>query len=140
MISPTAEYALRAVVALAQRYDEAMTNPQLSEATRVPGPYLSKVLQTLVRGEIVRSQRGTGGGFRLARPPEEINVLEVVNVVDPVRRIRSCPLGLRSHGVNLCPLHRRLDNVAASMEQAFGATTIAELLSEAGPSRALCEK
>jgi len=40
----------------------------------------------------------------------------VVDVVEPVQRIRSCPLGLKSHGVSLCPLHQRLDAAMESVE------------------------
>ncbi|MCA9244244.1 MAG: Rrf2 family transcriptional regulator [Phycisphaerales bacterium] len=138
MISPTAEYALRAIVALAQRHDRAVVTPDLAKATRISAPYLSKILQSLGRAELVLSQRGVGGGFRLARAPGKMSVLEVINAVDPVRRIRTCPLGIASHGTRLCPLHRRLDDVAERTEQAFAETTIAELLSEDGPSKALC--
>lgn len=138
MISPTAEYALRAIVALAQRPDRAVVTPELAKATQISAPYLSKILQSLGRAELVLSQRGVGGGFRLARAPGEMSVLEVVNAVDPVKRIRTCPLGIESHGTRLCPLHRRLDDVAEQTERAFAETTIAELLSEDGPSKALC--
>ncbi len=138
MISPTAEYALRAIVALAQRQGSPVVTPDLAKATRISAPYLSKILQTLGRAGLVVSQRGTGGGFRLARAPESMSVLEVVNTVDPVRRIHACPLGIESHGTRLCPLHRRLDDMAEQIELTFSETTIAELLSEDGPSKALC--
>jgi hypothetical protein len=48
-------------------------------------------------------------------------------------------MDLASHGVNLCPLHRRLDNALASVEKAFGSTTLAEILSETGGSIPLCD-
>ena len=50
----------------------------------------------------------------LAKPPGELTILEVVNAVEPIGRIKTCPLGLSSHGVNLCPLHRRLDAALAA--------------------------
>lgn len=138
MISPSAEYALRAIVALAQRQGRSVVTPDLAKVTRISAPYLSKILQTLGRAGLVLSQRGTGGGFRLARTPDSISVLEVINAVDPVKRIHSCPLGIESHGTRLCPLHRRLDDVAEQTERTFSETTIAELLREDGPSKALC--
>lgn len=139
MFSQTVEYALRAVVHLADRAPAARTTDQIAEATRVPKAYLSKVLQSLVRAKIVQSQRGLGGGIALAKDPADLTILEVVNAVEPIVRIRQCPLGLTGHGVRLCPLHRRLDNALAMVETAFGSTTLAELLTEPTRSPPLCE-
>ena len=66
-----------------------------------------------------------------------MTVWDVVEVVDPLERIRTCPLGLKSHGVALCPLHRRLDEALASVEAAFRATTIAEVVADPSPSKPL---
>ncbi len=132
MISRTAEYALRAVVHLADcvNSDEAnssQTLEQIAAGTQVPSGYLSKVLQQLAKAGIVISQRGLGGGFRLARLPGEITVYDVVQPVDPIGRIPSCPLKLEAHANGLCPLHASLDAAAAHIEAAFRSTTIAQL-------------
>jgi Rrf2 family nitric oxide-sensitive transcriptional repressor len=129
MFSQTAEYALRAVVYLASKPEAAQTTLQIAEATKVPAGYLSKVLQGLARHGVVHAQRGLHGGFTLAAGPECLTVLDVLQAVDPIRRIRSCPLGLKGH-INLCPLHRRLDNALAMVEEALRSSTIAELLTE----------
>jgi DNA-binding IscR family transcriptional regulator len=97
------------------------------------------VLQGLVKAKILNSQRGLGGGITLNIEPDKLTLLEVINAVDPVKRIKTCPMDLASHGVNLCPLHRRLDNALASVEKAFGSTTLAEILSETGGSIPLCD-
>ena len=138
MISQTAEYALRAVVYLAQSESGPVTAQQVAEHTKVPSGYLSKVLQALARGGIVDSQRGLHGGFRLAHDPQKLTMLEVVNSVDAIQRIESCPLGLSSH-VNLCPLHKRLDEALAHIEVAFGNTSIKELMTPTTGSTPLCE-
>lgn len=139
LFSQTAEYALRAAVHLAASHGQPQTNQQIAEATRVPAGYLSKVLQSLGRAGLVRAQRGIGGGFTLSREPAEVTVLDVVNAVDPVQRIVTCPLGLKSHGKNLCPLHRKLDDALATVEAAFGSTTLAEVLASPGQRRPLCD-
>jgi Rrf2 family protein len=139
MLSQTVDYALRAVVHLADQAPSARTTDQIAVITHVPKAYLSKVLQNLSRAGIVSSQRGIGGGISLARPARELTILEVVNAVEPIGRIRTCPLGLKSHGVRLCPLHHRLDQALATVEEAFGATTLAELLAERTGSPPLCE-
>lgn len=138
VISQTVEYALRAVVHLASDPETARTTEEIAERTRVPRAYLSKVLQSLRKGGIVHSQRGVGGGMTLAKSPEELTILEVVNAVEPIQRIRTCPLGLASHGVHLCPLHHRLDAALAMVEAAFAKTTLAEVLAEPTRSIPLC--
>ena len=61
---------------------------------------------------------------------DEVTVLDVVNAVDPIRRIKKCPLGLAAHGVKLCPMHSRLDAALEAIEELFGNTTLAELLAD----------
>lgn len=139
MFSQTVEYALRAMVYLAGQEGEPRTTDQIAVATRVPKAYLSKVLQGLVRAGLVHSQRGLGGGMTLTKPSSAMTILEVVNAVEPIRRIRTCPLGLASHGMRLCPLHRRVDNAMATVESAFGGTTLAEVLAEPTESVPLCD-
>ena len=139
MLSQTVEYALRAVVCLADGSPAAKTTEQIARLTKVPRAYLSKVLQCLVREGIVLSNRGVGGGIRLAHDPAQLTILQVVNAVEPIQRIRVCPLNLKSHGAALCPLHRRLDDALAMLEQAFASTTLAEVLAEPTSSRPLCD-
>jgi Rrf2 family protein len=138
VFSQTVEYALRAVVHLASRSPEAQTTDQIASVTRVPRAYLSKVIQGLARGGIVQSQRGLGGGVTLSISPDRLTILQVINAVEPIERIRTCPLGLAAHGVRLCPLHRRLDNALALVEEAFASTTLAEVLAEPSRSVPLC--
>ena len=138
MISLTAEYALRAIVYIADQEGEPRTTNQIAEASEIPAGYLAKVMQGLGRARIVNSQRGLNGGFTLTRQPEDLTLLEVVNSVDPVRRIHECPLKIASHGTNLCPLHRKLDDAAAFVEQSFRDTTIADLLAVPRSRKPLC--
>jgi Rrf2 family protein len=139
ILSQTAEYALRAVVCLAAE-NSSLTVPQIAGRTGVPAGYLSKVLQSLARAGLIQSQRGMGGGFRLAHAANEITIFDVVNAVDTVPRIRECPLGIAEHE-KLCPLHERLDTAMAAVEDAFRATVIGELVkTDSGKAlSALCE-
>lgn len=139
MLTLTVEYALRAIVHLAAHAPEARTTAEIAAATQVPRAYLSKVLQGLVKAGIVRSQRGIGGGIALIPAPEDLTILDVVNAVEPIGRITTCPLDLPNHGVRLCALHRRMDNALAVMEEAFRQTTVAEVLADPNPSVPLCD-
>lgn len=131
MFSQTAEYALRAVVMLAHlESDGPVGSSVLAVKSQVPPSYLAKILQALVRAGIVYSKRGVGGGFTMVKEPDELTVLEVINAVDPIQRIRGCPLGLKSHCRKLCPMHARLDEAMALVETVLGKSTIAELLGD----------
>jgi len=128
MLSQTAEYALRAMVALATSGGQPRTAQELAAESQVPLDYLSKILNSLAKGGVVTGQRGRGGGFQPTGSGSQMTVLQVVAAVDPLKRIKTCPLGLKSHGENLCPLHRKLDDAVRSVEEAFASTTIESLV------------
>ncbi len=128
MISRTTEYALRAVIYLAKAGSENTTAQRIAEATKVPEGYMSKVLNTLARAGIVNSQRGPSGGFTLTVLPADLTMLRVVESVEPLPRIKKCPLELEEHSGELCPLHMVLAELVNGIETKLAGTTIAELL------------
>lgn len=138
MLSKTAEYALRTIACLARDPERILSADELSGPTKVPRRYLHKVLQDLVRAELVHSRSGPGGGYSLASSGEQITILDVVNAVSPLERIRHCPLGLPSH-TSLCPLHQELDRAYAATEEAFSRVTIGQLLSSTSEFVPLCD-
>ncbi len=139
MISKTAEYALRAVAFLAQHQARSCTTQEIAEGTQVPPGYLSKVLKQLNRAGLVTSQRGLHGGFRLSRPPERLPVLEVVEAIEPLPRIRTCPLNIEHPQGRLCSLHKMLDDAMSQVEAGFARVTIGELINFAENNTVLCE-
>lgn len=140
MFTQTVEYALRAMVCLANSHSTPQTRSQLVEQTKVPSAYLAKVMRELSRGGLVNAQRGVNGGFTLATLAEEISLLEVVNAVDPFPRITTCPLNLRNHGTRLCGLHRYLDDAMANLENSLAEKSLADLVAEKTGSIPLCEE
>ena len=129
MFSQTAEYALRAVVWLAEHRDEGpVGNKRIAEDTHVPASYLSKILHDLASAGFLSSRRGVGGGFRLIIDPDALSLLEVVNAVDPLKRIRTCDHADDLPFGQLCPLHRRLDEAIGQVEQTLRQTKISELV------------
>ncbi len=137
MITQTAEYALRAIVYLADQ-DGPRTTAQIAETTQVPAGYLAKVMQGLSRAGLVKSQRGVNGGFTMAHDPKELSILAIINAVDPIQRFATCPLDIPTHGRQLCPLHRRLDQAAAMVEAAFQDTMVSDLLAVPRERRPKC--
>ncbi|MBI4903089.1 MAG: Rrf2 family transcriptional regulator [Acidobacteria bacterium] len=138
MFSQTAEYALRAMVVLANADGEPRTTHQIATASQVPPDYLSKVMQSLGRAGLVSAQRGKNGGFTLLKTPRELTILQIINAVDPIRRIETCPLGIPQHGVRLCALHRKLDNALEMVEKVFGSTTLLEMIDQPAWNKPLC--
>lgn len=140
MFNQTTEYALRAMSVLALEPDERTSSGALAERTQAPLEYLSKVLQSLAGAGLIEGRRGVRGGYRVAHDPADIQLLDIINAVSPMERIRECPLGLKSHGVNLCPLHRKMDEAIGAVMDIFGGVTLADLLEEPGASTPLCEQ
>lgn len=107
-LSQTAEYALRAMAWLALRPPDTPTRSKdISEATQIPLHYLSKILRRLVLAGLLRSQKGQGGGFLLARSPQQIRFQDILNAVDAVPEDEArCAFGWGAcGGDNPCPLH-----------------------------------
>ena len=138
MFSTTTEYALRSMVLLAMRRGAPQTAQQIATETKVPIDYLFKVLQSLSRAGLVQAQRGKNGGFSLLNDPADISIYDVVQAVDPIKRIAKCPLGIKEHGVRLCSLHRKLDDAMRHIEEAFSSTKLADLIDDSSPIRPLC--
>ena len=138
MLSQTVEYSLRAIVWLPWRRsaDQSRDRRRNAGSCWIPG-----------EGHAVPRARQTGDGaarkerrILLTRAADQISVLDVVNAVEPMRRIRSCPLGIAAHGTNLCPLHKRLDAAMETVERAFGESCIADLLSDARRQAAMPDR
>ena len=138
MFSQTVEYALRALVTLAFRYDDPMTVQQISEVAHIPRPYLSKMMQNLARCDLVRSRRGLGGGFALAQPPDKTTIWDIINAVDPIRRIHTCPREATEGQDPSCPLQHRFDQALTMLEELFHDTTLGNVVDEIGDRSGLC--
>lgn len=139
MLSQTSEYAMRAMSCLAINPEESRTAAGLARATSVPPDYLAKVLQQLATAGLITGRRGVGGGYQLAKAPDQIRLIDVVSAVAEVKRIETCPLGLPMHGTNLCPLHRTTDAAIKAVIDVYANKTLADMLNNPGANTPLCE-
>jgi Rrf2 family protein len=128
MLSQTAEYALRAAIRLASRPDaDPVRVEDLAAELDLPRNYLSKILHTLARKEVLESVKGPGGGFRLAGPPAELTLFEVVSQFDDLSPGRTCVLGRPCcSDTDPCPVHERWFPVSERIAQFFRETTLAD--------------
>jgi FeS assembly SUF system regulator len=105
------------------------TSPAISHLTGVPEPTVAKVLKALGTSGLVLSQRGARGGYRLSRPLETISVADVIEAVDGPIALTACvdgaPGGCDVRG--MCAVKGRWDLVNASIRQALGAISLADM-------------
>jgi Rrf2 family protein len=135
MLSQTAEYALRAVLYVAQHGDRLVQVSEMAQALRIPRNYLSKTVHALAREGVLESTRGKSGGFRLAQPPNRLYVVQVVSPFDRLDEVRHCLLGRpQCSDRAACAAHTRWKEVAERVAAFFRETTVAELLEGAAVS------
>ena len=130
MISKTAIHAVRALAALAGLPADAYAGAaEIAEQIGAPRNYLGKLLKTLAGAGLVESQKGKGGGFRLARQPGRIPILEVVEPIDHVSRWSGCFLG-GAHCADRapCTVHERWGKVRDVYLYFLQQTTLADLI------------
>jgi Rrf2 family protein len=130
ILNQTAEYALRAVLAIARAPDgQPVGAARVAAELGIPANYLSKTLHQLARAGILESIRGKLGGFRLARPGNRISLLDIVSEFDDIRGKRACLLGRTTcSDVQPCIAHHRWKAVADRQAAFFRETTVADLL------------
>lgn len=104
----------------------------LVAALKIPRPFLRKILQTLNRKGLVRSYKGIGGGFRLARRPEGIYLSDLIGIFQGPFRMNECIFKKRiCPSRKTCPLKKRIDAVERRAQEEIGAITIGSLIREA---------
>jgi Rrf2 family protein len=130
MFSGTAVYALRAVVYLAEHSEERPVRvAEMAGNLEVPQNYLAKILNELVRSEILTSTRGKHGGFQLAVQPDELSLLTVVSPFDRIEQNRRCLLGkAECSDDSPCPAHHRWKELGTQLAAFVRETTVADLL------------
>ena len=132
-VSAKVDYALRAVVELAASPPGFVKAERLATAQEIPLKFLENILLELRRAEIVASQRGAEGGYRLAKPPDEVSVADVIRAVEgPIATVR----GARPEEVEYTGAASALRDVwidlRASMRGVLEETSLAELVERSG--------
>lgn len=134
MISRTAEYAIRAMVALRSHGAGApMLAREISKQTGIPQNYLSKIMHSLGRAGLVSSVRGPGGGFQLRTPSQRVTTYEIVALFEDLGNRRRCFLGKDiCSDEHSCSAHDQWKRVWAVYEEFLQKTTLTTLVSDVG--------
>ncbi len=128
-VSAKVDYALRASIELAAAAPGQVKGERLATAQAIPHKFLENILADLRNGGLVASQRGADGGYRLARPPAEITVADVIRVVEgPIASVRGERPDELSYDGTAVPLRDVWIELRAAMRGVLEQTTLADLV------------
>ena len=137
-VSTRGDYAARALLSLALHESDRPTSvKEIAERTNLPQPYLEQILLAVKGAGLVRSKRGVGGGYVLARPPAEITVRDVVEAVDGPIALNGCVLWPEDCRRSAdCRMHEVWVLAQQRMMDVLGEVTLAQLAPAPAPSPA----
>jgi Rrf2 family protein len=129
-LSQTTGYAIRALACLSEACCARQTTSQIARCSGVPRPYLAKIITTLARHGLLRARRGVRGGNALARPPEAISLLEVVEAIEGPDWLGPCLLGLAEECSDrpACPTRAFWQRAREEIRAELARTTLADYL------------
>ncbi len=136
-ISAKVDYAVRAAIELAVAGEDELTKADaIARAQEIPPKFLENILGDLRQGGLVRSQRGAEGGYKLARPADEITIADIIRVVEgPMAAVRGGRPEDVTYDGNAEPLQRVWIAVRSALRQVAEHVTLADLASGRLPSR-----
>ena len=133
LLSKSCEYGLRASLHLAtlEREEEFVSISEISEALDISFHFLTKTFQKLTEAGIMHSHRGPKGGIALARPADDVTLLDIVLAIDGPDLFEECILGLPECGNQRpCPIHERWATERSRLEVMFTRKSLAETAKE----------
>lgn len=129
-LSNRGDYVVRSAICLAKRYPagEPVKLRDVVADTEVPATFAPQILGDLVRAGIATSKAGRDGGYRLARHPDEISLLEVVESAEGELRAERCALGDGPcRWDDVCPMHETWTAATSALRETLGRETLAAL-------------
>ena len=136
LIRREGDYAVRCVLFLARKRHSVMSSGEISRSASVPKSFVAKILQRLAKRGIVESVQGISGGFRLAKPPSRINLLEVVEAAQGPSAINICVVDKKKCDLSAaCAVHPVWMELRDDLEKKLRRKTFARILAGAGKTR-----
>jgi Rrf2 family iron-sulfur cluster assembly transcriptional regulator len=137
--SSACEYAIRAMTYVADfAPGTRLLARDISAHERIPGPFLGKIFQTLVRSGLLKSSKGPGGGFSLAKDPATITLHDIYTAIDGNTYLDACAVGLaRCSDEMPCPLHERWKPIRERIRQYLQTTSLADMAEATRRKRAM---
>lgn len=122
MISKTCGYAIRGVIFLAldENINRKIGIHEIAEELKVPQQFMGKILQELVRKDILKSTKGPHGGFYVNDAILELSIIKIVEAIDGLGVLKKCFLGREEcSSENPCPMHDEFEVCRSSIFEAF---------------------
>jgi len=128
-ITRAGEYGVLGLLALARRpLNEVVMLDVIAGEEDIPASFLGKIFQSLAKAGIVRSARGIGGGFTLARPPGEVTILQVIEAIEgPIAFQRCLEAEPECEHVTGCALCGLLSEAQDKVKDLFERQTLTDL-------------
>lgn len=130
LIKRNTDYALRALVSMSKNGGKVWSVRKLAQETRVSNAFLRKIMQRLSQARIVVSQRGSVGGFSLAREASKIKVLDVMEALQGPVAINRCFLDNSCPKFANCELRENLRKPQLELVKVLGKMTLKQLAKE----------
>lgn len=131
-INQATDYAFRAVLYMAKQPAERITEArQIANDETIPMRFLLRIMPALIKAGIVRSQRGVGGGYYLARDPDEITFLDVIEAVEGPIYLNRCFKDYSycsKHGAPGCAVHQELASIQSVLAEELKRHNFGDLL------------
>lgn len=131
-LNQATDYAFRAILHLANQPKGVMVEAQsIAQQQVVPMRFLLKIMPSLIKGGIVKSQRGVGGGYYLAKDPKDITFLDVVEAIEGPVIVNRCLADERycsRQGVRTCKVHRAFADIQAKLVEDLRSHNFGDLL------------
>lgn len=137
-LSPAAELAIRGTVVLASEYGNGpATLESICSRRDLPRQYLVKIFASLARAGLVTPVRGKNGGYLLARSPEQINLLQVIEAVEGPLALNYCQQNPSQCDEQQCPIRSVWDELQDTMRTKLGEMTLAHCMNRTSQSASL---
>ncbi len=121
------EYAIKGLLYLALQEGRVVRAEEIAKVHTIPTPYLSKILQTLVRSGMVRSLKGPSGGFTLDSRPEEITLLRIIEAVEGKVCLTECLPGSGHCCFRDCPVKEACQEACLRLTESLGKYTLGDM-------------
>ena len=130
-LSKLADYGIVIMTHLARPGRAQESAHEIALATQVPSAMASKILKSLARAELLRSQRGVKGGYELARRPDEVTMAEIIEALDGPIALTDCVDGALGDCTieALCPARTNWDRINTAIREALDSVTLGEMAS-----------
>lgn len=129
IFSKKCEYALQAILYLASKNDKKYFSArEIARDLKIPKEFISKILQSLVNFKIVGSKKGKNGGFYLAKNPNKIRLIDIVEAIDGLDVFTTCVLGFPECSFDApCPVHSEWEKLRSMAYDMLSSQTIDNL-------------